>query len=87
MGDETNLHRRPRRPWGSDRRSGDWQTWPHASAATSTTIVGLDTDTLYGVQARAVNANGPGEWSLEGIYRTGEPDHICDILNQLAERQ
>ncbi len=66
---------------------GEWQAWPHVSAATSTIIVGLDTDTLYGVQVRAANANGPGQWSFESTHRTGEPDHICEILEQLAERQ
>ena len=66
---------------------GDWQAWPRSGAAVSATITGLDTDTAYGVQVRAVNANGPGEWSLEGTHRTGQPDYICDILDQLAESQ
>ncbi len=66
---------------------GDWQIWPHSVPATSMTITGLETDTAYGVQVRAVNANGPGEWSFAGIHRTGEPDYICDILDQLAESQ
>ena len=66
---------------------GDWQAWPHSGAAVSATIVGLDTDTTYGVQVRAVNANGPGQWSFEGTHRTGQPDNICDILDQLPESQ
>ena len=66
---------------------GDWQIWPHSVPATSMTIVGLETDTAYGVQVRAVNANGPGEWSFAGTHRTGEPDYSCDILDQLAESQ
>ena len=66
---------------------GDWQAWPRSGAAVSATITGLDTDTGYGVQVRAVNANGPGEWSLEGTHRTGRPDDICDILDQLVESQ
>ena len=55
----------------------------NGSAATSTTIVGLDPGTAYGVQVRAVNANGPGEWSPERTQETGQPDHICDILDEL----
>ena len=45
----------------------------NGSAATSTTIVGLDPGT----------ANGPGEWSPERTQETGQPDHICDILDEL----
>ena len=37
----------------------------------------------YGVQVRAVNANGPGEWSRQGIGFTGQPDYICDSLDEL----
>ena len=63
---------------------GEWQVWPHSVAATSATISGLEADVSYGVQVRAVNANGPGQWSLEGTGVTGQPDHICDILDELA---
>ena len=62
---------------------GEWQHWPHGVAATSTTITGLDAGVSYGVQVRAVNANGPGKWSLEGTGVTGQPDQICDILDEL----
>ena len=62
---------------------GDWQAWPHHGTATSVTISGLDPDTLYGVRVRAVNANGPGQWSLPNTFWTGYPDHICQILDQL----
>ena len=61
---------------------GDWQAWPRSVATTSTVISGLETDVLYGVQVRAVNANGSGEWSFEGYGRTGEPDHICELLDE-----
>ena len=64
---------------------GGWQAWPHTGTATTTTIAGLDADTLHGVRVRAVNANGPGQWSLPKTFWTGEPDHICDIFDQLAE--
>ena len=63
---------------------GEWQSWPRTIAATSMVISGLETDTPYGVQVRAVNANGPGQWSFEGYGRTGEPDHICEILDELT---
>ena len=66
---------------------GEWQPSPHGGVSTSTNIVGLDTGASYGVQVRAVNANGPGQWSFEGTGRTGEPDQICDILDELAESQ
>ena len=66
---------------------GDWQIWPHSVTTTHTTITGLETDTAYGVQVRAANANGSGEWSFEGTHRTGEPDYSCDILDELAESQ
>ena len=62
---------------------GEWQHWRHRVAATSTTITGLDAGVSYGVQVRAVSVNGPGEWSLEGTGVTGQPDHICDILDEL----
>ena len=62
---------------------GEWQVWPHSTAATSAVISGLETDTLYGVQVRAVNANGPGQWSFESVHLTGEPDYICEILDEL----
>ena len=62
---------------------GEWQHWPHGLAATFTTITGLDAGVSYGVQVRAVNVNGPGEWSFEGTGVIGRPDHICDILDEL----
>ena len=61
---------------------GEWQAWPHRVVTTSATISGLETGTTYGVQVRAVNANGPGEWSFEGKGRTDEPGHICGLLDE-----
>ena len=63
---------------------GEWQAWPHHSATTSTVISGLESDVPYGVQVRAVNANGPGQWSPEGTHRTGQLDESCDILDEFA---
>ena len=63
---------------------GEWQAHTHAGAATSTTIAGLDADTLYGVRVRALNANGPGQWSLPNTFNTGQSDRICEILDELT---
>ncbi len=60
----------------------DWQIQPHGSAETSTTITGLDTETAYRIRVRAVNANGPGEWSAGISHSTGLPDVFCDILDE-----
>ena len=46
---------------------GEWQPWPDSVDATTVTITGLEAGTSYSVQVRAVNANGPGEWSPQGI--------------------
>ena len=62
---------------------GEWQPWPDSVDATTVTITGLEAGTSYGVQVRAVNANGPGEWSPQGIGFTGQPDYICDSLDEL----
>ena len=59
---------------GDQRVWSDWQAWPHNGTAISTAITGLDTDTLYGVQVRALNANGPGQWSLPNTFWTGQSD-------------
>ena len=63
--------------------NGEWQTSLHDSTSTSTTIVDLDADTSYGVQVQAVNAAGPGPWSLEAAGRTGQPIYICEILDKI----
>ena len=81
------LRYRSRLVTDEEPQGGGWQRWPTPVTATSTVILGLEPDTVYGVQVRAVNANGPGQWSFESAYRTGEPGHICDILDQMAESQ
>ena len=62
---------------------GEWQPWPDSVDATTVTISGLEAGISYGVQVRAVNANGPGQWSPQGIGYTGQPDYICDSLDEL----
>ena len=63
---------------------GEWQSWPHTGTATSTTITGLDADALYAVQVRAVNRNGPGQWSLASTFSTGYSQDECEIIDQLT---
>ena len=59
-----------------------WEPWSHTGIATSATITGLDVAALYEVQVRAVNANGPGQWSLPGTFWTGDiPTTICEIFD------
>ena len=62
---------------------GEWQPWPDSVDATTVTISGLEAGISYGVQVRAVNANGPGQWSPQGIGYTDQPDYICDSLDEL----
>ena len=64
----------------------EWQAWPHSVTTTSASVTGLEIGVAYGVQVRAVNANGPGQWSFESFGRTGEPDHICEILEDLTSQ-
>ena len=62
---------------------GEWQPWPDSVDTTTVTISGLEAGISYGVQVRAVNANGPGQWSPQGIGYTDQPDYICDSLDEL----
>ena len=45
---------------------GAWSGWPHGGTGTAAMITGLEEDTAYEVQARAINDEGPGEWSAGG---------------------
>ena len=67
-------------PWVWD----GWQAWPHTGTATSTAITGLDADSLYEVRMRAVNANGPGQWSLPNAFSTGYSQDLCEIIDELT---
>ena len=69
---------------GEDWVWGEWQAWPHTGTATSTTITGLDADTLYAVQVRAVNANGPGQWSQASTFSTGYSQLECEIIDRFT---
>ena len=42
----------------------DWTDYPFDGMGLSATITGLASNTAYGVQVRAVNAAGPGPWSM-----------------------
>ena len=54
----------------------DWIDHDFDSVATTTqtTISGLASNTNYGAQVRAINAEGPGEWSPTSIAKTTEAD-------------
>ena len=51
--------------------TGDWIDHDNTGAAPARIITGLDADTSYEVQVRAVNVDGAGAWSDSG---TGSPD-------------
>ena len=78
---DVRYHRRDpdERPWPDV-----WEPWPHTGTGTKATITGLDVDALYEVQVRAVNANGPGQWSLPNASWTGYSEDFCEILDELA---
>lgn len=44
--------------------------WPHADAATTTTVAGLAPSTAHHVRVRAINDAGAGDWSKPGIGKT-----------------
>ncbi len=52
----------------------DWTDYPFDGMGLSATITGLASNTAYGVQVRAVNAAGPGPWSMTtgAMTRTAE---------------
>ena len=54
--------------------TGSWQEWGHAGTALSTTITELESGTLYEVQVRAINDDGPGDAQLPGPWVTGTGD-------------
>ena len=59
--------------------SGFFVNWGHGGTSTSTTIIGLAANTLYGVRVRAVNAEGDSAWSQTSSARTGmvTPPSVC----------
>ena len=52
---------------------GSWQTWPHGSAATTTTITGLQGDVSYAVRVSATNAAGTGPASAPEYATPEQP--------------
>ena len=50
-----------------------WTAGPQGEAGPGVTIAGLEGDTEYEVQVRAVNADGEGPWSASGSATTGTP--------------
>ena len=64
------------------RTWNNWQARPHFVTATSTTLTGFESGVFYGVQVRAVNANGAGPWSLPNAFMTGLSDDLCEIFDR-----
>ena len=52
---------------------GRWEDWPHDGTATTATIAGLEVNTAYQVEVRALYGETPGEWSPSGMARTPKP--------------
>ena len=62
-----------------------WKTWPDFISGTSMTLTGLQTDTTYSVRARAVNADGAGDWSQRWRFTTGKTDPVlCKYIDLLT---
>ena len=57
------------------RRAGDtvWQDGPQGASGATATIAGLEMETLYQVQVRAVNHEGIGDWSASMTGSTATP--------------
>ena len=54
---------------------GGWNDWPHAGTATAATITGLQVDTAYRVEVRAVYGELRSVWvRVPGSVRTGAPE-------------
>ena len=54
---------------------GAWNDWPHAGIATEATITGLQVDTAYQVEVRAVYGELRSVWvRVPGSVRTGAPE-------------
>ena len=66
------------------RFSTDEATWTEVQDVQPPhTLTGLSLGTLYFVQTRAVNANGPGPWSPTASALTGEPQGV-PVINALV---
>ena len=50
--------------------TGQFREWSHMSDALDATISGLERDTTYEVQVRAINAEGMSDWSPSGEATT-----------------
>ena len=61
----------------------EWEYWPNSVAARSTILTELVAGVNYTVQVRAVNGNGPGSWSESHYFSVGQPDEICEFIDQL----
>ena len=57
-----------------ERPVGRWEDWPHDGTATTATIDGLEVNTVYEVEARALYGEMQSAWAgVPGQARTGAP--------------
>ena len=69
--------------------SGSWSNWGHTGTATTATITGLEANTAYQVQVRALSAMGPSPWTALANVRTAPPPEgsgICDRTPRVRDR-
>ncbi len=67
--------------------SGNWSNWDHTGAATTATITGLEANTAYQVQVRALSAMGPSPWTALANVRTNTPpDADAPAISSLEVR-
>ena len=57
-----------------DADAPNWQDWEHLDATTQTTITGLTANVAQRVQVSAVNSEGMGPWSDEGLTDASAPE-------------
>ncbi len=70
--------------------SGSWSNWSHGGTATTATITGLEANTAYQVQVRALSAMGPSPWTALANVRTNTPpgpnSGICGRTPRVRDR-
>ena len=57
-----------------DADAPNWRDWEHLDATTQTTITGLTANVAQRVQVSAVNSEGMGPWSDEGLTDASAPE-------------
>ena len=65
----------------------EWTVPPSVGAVLSRTITGLEAETTYSVQVRAVSSEGAGEWSDSGEGTTDTPNRAPSFGAETHERE